>query len=373
VLALLVLPALLATALGMWALWPAPDDVPERVPVVVEGSAFVDVTVAGPRQDSDVGPVVAHALPGGPPSAQQADPRFDLREGDQVVALLIGDLERQGVATPYAFMEFQRQLPLGILACAYALVVLLVARWRGIAALAGLGIAFAVFIGFTFPALLAGQSAMAVALVTSSAVMLVVLYLAHGFTARTSVALLGTLGGLGITAAIGAWATQASRLNGATSETAQTLPLIAPGVDLTGIALCGLVLAGMGVLNDVTITQASAVWELRALAPLASRRALFARAMRIGRDHIASTVYTIAFAYVGAALPLLLTVWLLDQSAVMTLTSGEIAEEVVRTLVGSIGLVLAIPITTAIAAVVVPGRGADAPAPAGDEVPADTR
>jgi uncharacterized membrane protein len=111
----------------------------------------------------------------------------------------------------------------------------------------------------------------------------------------------------------------------------------------------------MGVLNDVTITQASAVWELRGVAPTASRGELFTRAMRIGRDHIASTVYTIAFAYVGAALALLMMVWLVDQSPATALTSGEIAEEVVRTLVGSIGLVLAIPVTTAIATLTVPG------------------
>ncbi len=111
----------------------------------------------------------------------------------------------------------------------------------------------------------------------------------------------------------------------------------------------------MGVLNDVTITQASAVWELRAVAPGATRRELFSRAMRIGRDHIASTVYTIAFAYVGAALPLLLVLSLTDAPLDLQLTTGEVVEEIVRTLVGSIGLVLAIPATTAIAAAVVPG------------------
>ncbi|MFI2104257.1 YibE/F family protein [Isoptericola sp. NPDC019693] len=365
VIACLVLPAIVATALGLWMLWPSAGDVPDRVPVVVDGSAFVHVTVAGPPGEDGSGELtVPIELPDGGTSRMQVDPRFEFETGDGLVALLIADLQGE-VAAPYVFMEHQRELPLALLAAAYVLVVLLVARWRGLAAIAGLGVAFAVFLGFTFPALLAGENAMAVALVTSSAVMLAVLYLAHGLTTRTSVALLGTLAGLALTAAIGTWATAASNITGATSETAQMLPSMAAGVDLRGIALCGLVLAGMGVLNDVTITQASAVWELRALAPLASRRALFARAMRIGRDHIASTVYTIAFAYVGAALPLLLTVWLLDQSPVMALTSGEIAEEIVRTLVGSIGLVLAIPITTAIAAVVVPGPAAE---PAGAAV-----
>ncbi len=366
-LACLVMPALLATVIGLWALWPSKAEVPERVPVAAEGSTFEDVVVAGTPSDDALAEVPIK-LPDGGTALMQADPRFELAPGDEVVALYIGALE--GAPVPYVFMDYQRDVPFLVLAAAYALVVLLVARWRGLFSLAGLGIAFAVFLGFTFPALLAGKDAMAVALVTSSAVMLVVLYLAHGLTARTSVALLGTLAGLGLTAAIGTWAAGASRITGATSEHAQSLPAMAPAVDLQGIALCGLVLAGMGVLNDVTITQASAVWELRALAPHAHRRALFARAMRIGRDHIASTVYTIAFAYVGAALPLLMTVWLLDQPPTAALTSGEIAEEIVRTLVGSIGLVLAIPITTAIAAIVVPGPRAEAVAVAEVRAPA---
>jgi uncharacterized membrane protein len=366
VLALLVLPALVATAFGLWTLWPSGADVPERIPVVVEGSELVVVTVVGPLAEAsdDSWPTMEDAtagdveirLPDGGTSGMQADPRFELEPGERVTALYIGDFAE--TVTPYVFMDHQRDVPFGLLAAVYALVVLLVARWRGLAAIAGLAVAFAVFVGFTFPALLAGESAMGVALVTSSAVMLAVLYLAHGLTARTTVALLGTLAGLALTAGIGTWATGAAHITGASDELAQNLTIIAPSVDLRGIALCGLVLAGMGVLNDVTITQASAVWELRSLAPTAPRRVLFARAMRIGRDHIASTVYTIAFAYVGAALPLLLTVWMLDQSPLMTITSGEIAEEVVRTLVGSIGLVLAIPITTAIAAVTVPAPDA---------------
>jgi uncharacterized membrane protein len=209
---------------------------------------------------------------------------------------------------------------------------------------------------FTLPALLAGSNALAVGLVTASALMFVVLYLAHGFTARTTTALLGTMAGLAVTGALGWWAARAAHLTGLGDEVALQLPAYAPAVELRGVILCGLILAGLGVLNDVTITQASTVWELHATRPDATRRQLFASAMRVGRDHIASTVYTIAFAYVGAALPLLLMVSLLSVPLGHTLTSGEIAEEVVRTLVSSIGLVLAIPLTTAIAVLAV---GAD--------------
>lgn len=350
VLAALLVPALLATVVALVVLWPRAGEVPDRIPVVAQGAAFVDATVTG-AIDDETGIVPIRLDDGTETTMQGPSLQVPLHVGDPVVALHLEGAV--GAPANYVFMEFQREVPLVWLAVAYALVVLLVARWRGLAALVGLGFAFAVFLGFTMPALLAGHDALLVALVTSSAVMFVVLYLAHGFTARTSTALLGTLLGLALTAGIGWWSASAARITGAATETAMQLPLSAPDVDLRGIALCGIVLAGMGVLNDVTITQASAVWELRELAPGASRHVLFARAMRIGRDHIASTVYTIAFAYVGAALPLLLSVWLIDQSPVAALTSGEIAEEVVRTLVGSIGLVLAIPATTAIAVLVV--------------------
>jgi uncharacterized membrane protein len=123
------------------------------------------------------------------------------------------------------------------------------------------------------------------------------------------------------------------------------------------------------VLNDVTITQASAVWELRAVSPGASRRELFAGGMRIGRDHIASTVYTIAFAYTGAALPVLLLLEIYQLPLGPTLTSGEFAEELVRTMVGSIGLVLAIPLTTAIAAALTPAPVGAAAAGEGEPDP----
>lgn len=113
-----------------------------------------------------------------------------------------------------------------------------------------------------------------------------------------------------------------------------------------------MVLAGLGVLNDVTITQVSAVWELRAANPAASWQQLFAGGMRIGRDHVASTIYTIAFAYVGASLPVLLLLELYQVSLMRTLTGGAFAAEIVRTLSGSIGLVLAIPLTTGVAAMV---------------------
>jgi uncharacterized membrane protein len=361
--------ALLLTLAGLWLLWPNGGDVPDRVPAKAEGTSFVDATVTGPA-DPVTGSIPVE-LPGGEASRLQSPgPSVPLAEGDRITTVDISQVSQPGV-DPLVFMDFQRELPIALLAVVYALVVLLVARWRGLAAMAGLGLAFVVLLGFTMPALLAGQSAIGVALVTSSLVMFVTLYLAHGLSARTSTALLGTLVGLALTAGLAAWASGAAQITGTTSEASSFLPSTAPGADLRGIALCGIVLAGMGVLNDVTITQASAVWELRAVAPTASRAELFTSAMRIGRDHIASTVYTIAFAYVGAALPLLMMVWLIDQSPATALSSGEIAEEVVRTLVGSVGLVLAIPVTTAIATLTVPGPASEQAGSTGSEPASD--
>jgi len=193
--------------------------------------------------------------------------------------------------------------------------------------------------------------------VGSTVIMIGVLYFAHGFSARTSTALLGTIFGLGITSLLAAWATDAANLAGVGSHDAATLVNTSANISISGVILCGLIISGLGVLNDVTITQSSAVWELYELAPASSARKLFTSAMRIGRDHIASTVYTIAFAYAGAALPILIIVMLYDRPLMDTLTSSELSEEVIRTLVGSIGLVLAIPVTTLIAVLVVKATG----------------
>lgn len=348
VLALCLLPVVLLTALGLVALWPAADERPERIPTAAEGASYVQADVLRVLPEARLLEVdvegAGFALAQVPPEALAAG----VGEGDRVLLLTI-DAEE----VPLVWVDFVRDAPIGLLAVAYAVLVVLVARWRGIAAIVGLVVSLGLIALFTLPALLAGQPPLLVALVTASAALFATLYLAHGLNARTTTALLGTVLGVALTAVLASWSTRAAVLTGLTSEDALLLPGLAPDVDMRGVVLCGIILAGLGVLNDVTITQASAVWELRAIAPGLGRWELFRRGMRIGRDHIASTVYTIAFAYVGAALPIMLLISLYDQPLTRTLTAGEIAEEVVRTLVGSIGLVAAIPLTTAIAALVV--------------------
>jgi uncharacterized membrane protein len=206
---------------------------------------------------------------------------------------------------------------------------------------------------FVVPAMLLGHHPALVALAGATVILFVVLYTTHGLRPTTSAALAGTLGGVAITVGLATWAVHATRLNGVTGDAGSALLSYAPDATFPGLLVAGVVIAGLGVLNDVTITQSSAVWELHELAPGTTARSLFASAMRIGRDHIASTVYTIAFAYAGAALPVLILVLLYDRPLLDALTTGQLAEEVVRTLAGSIGLVLAVPATTAVAVLVV--------------------
>ena len=278
----------------------------------------------------------------------------DLPPGTELV--LVRYLATDTEPEVWGWYDYSRSLPLGLLAGAYALVVIAVAGIRGFRSLLGLAFAFVVIAKFMLPALLEGRDALAVGLVASSAIMLVALYLAHGLSRRTTTALVGTYAGLGVTAVLGVIAANTAHLAGVGSEDKYRLAMLTGNLDgtaLRGLFLAGVVLAGLGVLNDVTITQAAAVWELREADPLATRRQLFARGMRIGRDHIASTVYTVAFAYAGAALPLLLLIQVYRYPLMQTIQTGEFAEEIARTAVGSIGLVLAIPLTTVIAALVV--------------------
>ncbi|WP_142060242.1 YibE/F family protein [Pseudarthrobacter sp. B4EP4b] len=289
-----------------------------------------------------------------------------VKPGDQIRYLNLSSAQGASASQgspAYIFVDFVRTLPIVLLALLYAAVVIAVARWRGLRALIGLVGAYFVLASFMLPGLVEGKPPLLLALVGSTVIMIGVLYFAHGFSARTSTALLGTIFGLAITALLAAWATGAANLAGVGNHDATTLMNTSANISISGVILCGLIISGLGVLNDVTITQSSAVWELYELAPQSSARKLFTSAMRIGRDHIASTVYTIAFAYAGAALPILIIVMLYDRPLADTLTSAELSEEVIRTLVGSIGLVLAIPVTTLIAVLVVKATGSQAAEP----------
>lgn len=382
VIAAILLPLVLAAAVGMALTWPHGDPVTARTVSAVDVD-YPTATVTGSTQERCEGTVedrqtdgtipadvpclrVAATVTSGPMQGEDIEvwatastTADDVPAGTRILVEHYPATDSD--AEIWAWHDFDRTLPLVTIALVFALAIILVARTRGLRALVGLVIAFAVIGAYVLPALLAGENPVVVALSASTLIMVVVLYLAHGLSLRTSAALLGTLAGLAATTLLGVLGAEWARLSGVSSEDSYRLSQLLGengATSLRGLFLCGLVLAGLGVLNDVTITQASAVWELRAVSPGATRRELFRGGMRIGRDHIASTVYTIAFAYTGAALPVLLLLELYQLPLGPTLTSGEFAEEIVRTMVSSIGLVLAIPLTTGIAALVVTRAGA---------------
>ena len=252
------------------------------------------------------------------------------------------------LAASYVFADFARSSPMLLLAVVFAALVVVVARLRGLAALGGLALSFVVLLKFMVPALLSGESPLAVGVVGCGLIMFIILYLAHGVSVRTTTALIGTWFGLGAAALLGWWAVQAAHLTGLASEENRIVSAMAGHLQMSGLLLCGIIVASLGLLNDVTVTQASAVWEMHALRPDASAARLFTGAMRVGRDHIASTVYTIVFAYAGAALPALLLINLSQRPLGAVLTGETLGEEIMRTLAGSCGLVLSVPLTTAI-------------------------
>lgn len=269
-------------------------------------------------------------------------------------ALRVGDdLRLSVVADPdgthrYAFYDYRRGTALLLWAIAFVVAVVAVATWRGVRAILGLVFAFAVLGYFTLPSILDGNPVLAVALVSAAAILFPVLYLAHGVNMRTSSALVGTLVSLAVAALLSYAAVASLTLTGLSGDTTRSLQVYQGTISLSGLLLAGFVIGTLGVLNDVTITQASTAFELAAV-PGQTRLSIFRGSMRVGRDHIASTVYTLVFAYAGSALPLLLLFSVAGQPISSLLSSEEIAIELARTFVGGIALALSVPFTTAIA------------------------
>jgi uncharacterized membrane protein len=204
-----------------------------------------------------------------------------------------------------------------------------------------------------FPSILDGHNPTAVALVTAAVIALVALYLTHGITEMITVALLGTFAALALTAILAAVFSNLANFTGFSSEDAFYLSIASAEVDVKGLVLAGIIIGSLGVLDDVTVTQVSAIWQLHQANPTFGARHLYKAGLVIGRDHIASTVNTLVLAYAGASLPLLL-VFTQAGRHLGDVAAGElVAVEIVRTLVGSIGLVAAVPLTTGLAAYVV--------------------
>ena len=358
----ILLPLILATIVGMVLLWPDGDrsriEAAQRADATIldiqdcpapadaeSGEACLEATVridSGPDQGIDV----VIPLPFG-----EAAPVFQV--GDAVV---IGAAADQPIESRYELIDQQRAWPLLALAVTFALAVIALSRWRGLLALASLALSVVILIVFVLPALLDGQPPLAVAVVGASAIMICTLYLSHGVSLRTSVSLLGTLISLSLTGLLGLLFTNAGRFTGLADDSAPFLAILGESIDLRGLLLAGLVIGALGVLDDVTVTQTAAVWELAHADPAASRRTLFSAGLRIGREHVSAAVNTLVLAYAGASLPLLLLFAGSGQGPLDTVTTELVAQEVVRALVGGLGIVAAVPVTTMVAALVVRER-----------------
>ncbi|HEV8627110.1 MAG TPA: YibE/F family protein [Acidimicrobiia bacterium] len=362
----LVVPLLTATVLGLVVLWPADANPPtpdfmggpakladgtvvkvEHRPCGGSGDQAVLCQVAGVKLTSGAGPETGKVVD---VEVGQGTDSPVLHTADKIVVGRAGSGE--GADGGWYFSDYQRRGPLTALAVFFALAVVVFARWRGLFALWGLAISFAILVRFILPAILIGKNPVAVAVVGSAAIMFAALYLAHGINARTTTAVLGTVGALFLTGVLAWIFVEGTHLTGLASEESGLLAASLSGVSLKGLLLGGIVIGSLGVLDDVTVTQASAVWELHQANPAYGFQRLYAAGIRIGRDHIASTVNTLVMAYAGASLPLLVLFTLSSRHLGDVLSSEIVAQEIVRTLVGSIGLVSAVPITTALAAFV---------------------
>lgn len=364
VLAVLI-PLMLATLAGLVVLWPT-DEAPTieagvrtdahildvRPCTTLEGDAETQNSVDGTEcQEAEV------RITSGPDEGVETvvplwfgsgAPEFE--PGDDVV---LSATPGQPLEQRYEVLDFQRGAPLTWLGVMFAVAVVVLSRWKGLAALGGLAISIVVVVFFLLPALLAGREPLPVAVVGASVIMIVTLYLSHGLSIRTSVALIGTLTSLTLTGVLGAVFTLLGKFTGLSDHSASYLGLVDAELNVQGLLLAGLVVGALGVLDDTTVTQAATVWELSAADPNASRRGLFAAGMRVGREHVAATVNTLVLAYVGASLPLLMLFSVAGQGVADTLTSEAVAQEVVRALVGGLGIIAAVPVTTGLAVLAV--------------------
>jgi uncharacterized membrane protein len=362
----LLLPAAVVTLVGIVLLWPHNPPQPETSegPVRVLGQVVTVDRIPCPER-----PEVPQQPPGGPTECGTATVRMtngadagrqistdipsgpgaiEIAQGDKVVLLALdGGTEGR---PQYSITDHQRSSGLWLVGVAFALAVIAFGRWRGLTALLGLGVTFAVLLLFIVPAILDGRSPVLVAIVGAAAIMLTVLYLTHGFSLTTTIAVAGTLASLTITAALSEIATALTHLSGVADETSFNLNFTQSDVNMRGLLLAGIVIGSLGVLDDVTVTQSATVTELSRANPVAGFRELYDGGARVGRAHIASVINTLVLAYAGTSLPLML-LFAGGNTPVGELLSGQlVAQELVRSAVGTIGLITAVPITTALAA-----------------------
>jgi uncharacterized membrane protein len=371
-----VVALVLAVVAGAVALWPSGPLADPAAAGQADPTRFVPATLTGvqtvPCPEAEPGLagstcIKVRARPDGGEAVEfeTTDPTGDTFRAGQRVRLSV--LEQAGQPTFYNIRDLERGRPMLALAALFMLAVVAFGRWQGLRSLIGLVCSFAVIVGFVVPAILRGSSPVPVALVGAMAIMLVSLYLAHGVGPKTTAAVVGTALALGLTALLTASFVELTALTGLVDEQARNASFQVGGISLRGLLLAGIIIGGLGVLDDVTVSQSSLVFELRRADPAAGFAELTRGALAVGRDHISATVNTLFLAYAGASLPLLV-LFVSGGEALGTVATAEaVAVEIVRTLCGSIGLIAAVPLTTLLAvglALEEPASGPEA-APAG--------
>jgi uncharacterized membrane protein len=311
------------------------EECPEKLADDVNGCGTAGVRIT---EGAEEGSRLEVPLPNG-----AGAPR--IAKGDDVV--LIETTGPDGEA--FSIVDHQRTTGLWVVAAAFVLALVAFGRWRGLTALAGLAVTFALLVFFVVPAILAGESPLLVAIVGSAAVVLTVLYLTHGFALSTTVAVLGTLVSLVLTGLLSAASVAGLQLTGITDDISTSVGAV-HSVNMEGLLLAGIVIGALGVLDDVTVTQAATVTELARANPSYGFRHLYRAGSRVGRSHIASVVNTIVLAYAGSSLPLLILIVAGNDSLGGVVTDQIVAQEIVRSVVATLGLIAAVPVTTALAA-----------------------
>jgi uncharacterized membrane protein len=366
------------TAVGLVVLWPG-DTEPLELQGLVGDSQTAEVVgvqqsgcpTAPEEQCTTIDVSLADATAGLPDPApidlgsSAYSPQIDV--GDRVrVAVYPGP---PGQGPTVSLVDFERRTPMLWLAIAFAALVIVFGRLRGGLSLIGLLGSLTVVFVFIVPAILAGSEPIAVAIIGGLAVMLVTISLAHGLGIKSAAAMLGTAASLVLVALLALGCTELLHLTGFNSEETALLASQSEGnLSVEGLLLAGMVIGALGVLDDVTVSQASTVLALRSADPRLPARELYSRAIDVGRDHISATVNTLVLAYVGASLPVLLAFSAAEVGFSDVVNSEIVASEIVAMLVGSIGLIAAVPLTTALAAALVvrmPREAIDSEASAG--------
>jgi uncharacterized membrane protein len=360
----------LATVVAMVVLWPGERaTLPGGEFVISRGIVPAKVTaVAAMTCPVETRPGCARVtlrLLGGPDTGQtswlvlpgdEAAPRLSVGDRIRVAPSDFGGGQVAPVTSdptqaPYGFVDFERRMPLLWLALSFVAVVAVLGRRVGVLSLLAVVVGLIVVTVFVIPAILAGESPFAVALVGSFAAMFATIVLVYGIGAKSLAALLGTAASLLLIAILATVFTAAAHITGRASEDATLLQSLGQGrISLGGLVLAGILIAALGVLNDVTISQASTVLALRRANPMQRFADLYRAGAEVGRDHLGATVNTLVFAYAGASLPLLLIFSSQDIGFGDAVNREIVATELVATLVGSIGLAAAVPLTTATAA-----------------------